>query len=306
MHLDEKEESFEVKARRMLAFCRKALRHTRDKLLKQEAELSEAQKFLTYQQWADSLLIRPDGDAKGAVECSIENIHTFVKETIALNPKFSLRENAQLYFKKAKKGKRSLEIIEEKKNNTLSLSHKLDSLIKECETLIESTTPENEIASRFNSIAQQLAELGFHAPESTVEQVKETDGAGVAYRHYCFDGWDVFIGKTDAQNDELTTKFARPWHLWMHVAGCAGSHVVIRRDKNSPPPPRDILLKAASLAVWFSKAKHTSSADVNYTEARYVHKRRKSPPGEVMLQQHKTVRVSPVSPQVYFPGDYEK
>jgi predicted ribosome quality control (RQC) complex YloA/Tae2 family protein len=71
-------------------------------------------------------------------------------------------------------------------------------------------------------------------------------------------------------------------------------------------PPKDILVKVASFTVWFSKAKHTSYADVHFTEARYVHKRRHSPPGEVMLDQYKTLRVSPVSPQDLFGGDFDK
>jgi predicted ribosome quality control (RQC) complex YloA/Tae2 family protein len=164
--------------------------------------------------------------------------------------------------------------------------------------------PETDRILRMETLDHRLAELGFQPPDAPVLQLRETDGAGVAYRRYSFDGWNVFIGKTDSQNDELTTRFAKPWDIWMHVAGHAGSHVVIKRDRNSAWPPKEILVKAASLAVWFSKAKHTSYAEVHYTEARYVHKRRKSPPGEVCLQQHKTLRVSPVSPQVYFPGEY--
>jgi predicted ribosome quality control (RQC) complex YloA/Tae2 family protein len=83
----------------------------------------------------------------------------------------------------------------------------------------------------------------------------------------------------------------------MHVAAHSGSHVVIRRDKNSPWPEKNLLLKAASLAVWFSKAKHTSYAEVHVAEARYVHKRRHAPAGQVIMQQYKTLRVSPKSPR---------
>jgi predicted ribosome quality control (RQC) complex YloA/Tae2 family protein len=115
----------------------------------------------------------------------------------------------------------------------------------------------------------------------------------------------VYIGKNDAQNDELSTRFAKPWDIWMHVAACPGSHVVIRREKNTAWPSKETLVKVASFAVWFSKAKHTSYADVHVTEARYVHKRRHSPPGEVMLDRFKTLRVAPKSPQEFFGGDYD-
>ena len=82
--------------------------------------------------------------------------------------------------------------------------------------------------------------------------------------------------------------------------------MLIRRDKNRPWPEKDVLVKVASFTVWFSKAKHTSYADVNMTEARFVHKRRHSPPGEVVLDRCKTLRVSPMSPQEYFGGDFDK
>jgi predicted ribosome quality control (RQC) complex YloA/Tae2 family protein len=127
----------------------------------------------------------------------------------------------------------------------------------------------------------------------------------VPYRHYTLEGWDIYIGKNDAQNDELTTRFAKPSDIWMHVASHSGSHVVVRRPKNAEWPPKNILIVAASFAVWFSKAKHTSSCEVHYTEARYVHKRRKSPPGQVQMQQFKSIRVAPKSPQEYFPGEYD-
>lgn len=124
-----------------------------------------------------------------------------------------------------------------------------------------------------------------------------------AFRHYILDGWNVYIGKNDAQNDELTTRFAKPGDIWMHVHGFSGAHVVIQCEDNSPRPPKEVIAKAASLAVWFSKAKHASSARVHCTEARHVHKRRKSPPGEVMVEKYKTLRASPASPQAFFPDE---
>jgi len=127
----------------------------------------------------------------------------------------------------------------------------------------------------------------------------------VPYRHFSFDTWEVFIGKNNSQNDELSTRFARSQDLWLHVAGHPGSHVVIRRPKGAAPVPPDVVEKVASLAVWFSKAKHTSYAGVHVTEARFVHKRRHSPPGEVVAERCREVRVAPRSPQVFFPSLYD-
>ncbi len=138
-----------------------------------------------------------------------------------------------------------------------------------------------------------------HSPEKQSLQYEK-----VPYRHFQIDEWDIYIGKTDTQNDELSIHFAKPSDIWLHVAGHAGSHVVIRRQKNEQVPPHDILEKSAAMAVWFSKAKHTSYSEVHYTEARFVRKRRHSPPGEVMIDRYKSIRVSPKSPQDLFPSTF--
>jgi predicted ribosome quality control (RQC) complex YloA/Tae2 family protein len=127
----------------------------------------------------------------------------------------------------------------------------------------------------------------------------------VPYRHVTIDGWDIYIGKNDAQNDELTTKFAKPWDLWFHVAIHSGSHVIIKMERNGPRPPNAVIEKVAALTVWFSKAKHTSLSEVHMTEARFVRKPRKYPPGKVIVERCKAIRVSPISPQAMF-RDYKE
>jgi len=111
------------------------------------------------------------------------------------------------------------------------------------------------------------------------------------------------LGKNSEQNDELSIKFAKPSDIWLHVAAHAGSHVIIRHKKDTPNPPKDVIHKAAQLAVWYSKARHTSYAEVHVTEARFVRKRRHAPPGEVIAERCKAVRVEPKDPKLIVPND---
>jgi predicted ribosome quality control (RQC) complex YloA/Tae2 family protein len=129
----------------------------------------------------------------------------------------------------------------------------------------------------------------------------ETDEERLPFRHYAVDGWDVYIGKNDEQNDELSARFARPSDIWMHVASQAGSHVVVRRDDKAFPAPQEVLEKAAALAAWFSKARNARNVKVHATEARNVHKPKNAPPGQVHIGKFKTLRVKPVSPREMFP-----
>jgi predicted ribosome quality control (RQC) complex YloA/Tae2 family protein len=129
----------------------------------------------------------------------------------------------------------------------------------------------------------------------------ETNDERLPFRHYSFDGCEIFIGKNDEQNDELTVRFARPSDMWMHVASHPGSHVIVRRGDITSPAPEKVIEKAAALAAWFSKARNASSVKVHVAEARNVYKPKNAPPGEVRIGKFKVLRVKPVSPQVLFP-----
>jgi predicted ribosome quality control (RQC) complex YloA/Tae2 family protein len=268
------------------------------KLARQVEELEESKKSLWYQQIGDSLLASNISVNRGTAKISILNIHTQIEEPISINPKLNIKENAQLFYKKAKKGKRGEEISVRKVDTSRDELLKLKSL----ETLIN-----EHLQSKTEPSAQIIDEwehLITH--DSPSEQSNKTPQQQIKvdtpYRHFTTDSWDIYIGKSDTQNDELTTRFAHPADIWLHVAGHAGSHVVIRRPKGKPLPPPEVLKTAACLSVWFSKAKHTSYAEVHYTEARFVHKRRHSPPGEVIAERCKSIRVSPRSPQDLFPS----
>jgi predicted ribosome quality control (RQC) complex YloA/Tae2 family protein len=289
----------------LISVIKRALKRVRVKLSKQEEELTEASQYSLFTQIADSLLAHPERINRGASNCVLENIHTQKEETISLDPAISVFENAERYYTRAKKGRRGLSIIEKKVEETRDEESSLACLLEELEQA-RSQTP-SEVGGweeKVSAAREKLQELGVLPKQQAKKAAAEADS--VPYRHLAIDGWDIFVGKNDAQNDELTTRFAKPWDIWMHVAACAGSHVVVRREKNAPWPAKDLLLKAASLSVWFSKAKHTSYADVNITEARFVHKRRHAPPGQVVVERCKTLRVPPRSPQDFFPGDFDK
>jgi hypothetical protein len=109
-------------------------------------------------------------------------------------------------------------------------------------------------------------------------------------------GWEVYVGRSNAENDELTHRFAHPQDVWLHAGGVAGSHVVLRMRGSTDNPPRDILEQAAAIAARFSKAKHAGTVPVIWTRKRHVRKPRGSKPGLAVCQQEKTVFVKPGLP----------
>ena len=119
------------------------------------------------------------------------------------------------------------------------------------------------------------------------------DGKGRAFRSVMAEGFEVLIGKGDADNDQLTFKVAAPLDLWLHVANTPGSHVVIRNPERIADLPRAVIERAAELAAFFSKARDGGKVEVHYCRAGDVSNPRGFAPGKVMLKQWKSLRVYP-------------
>src|SRR5262249_61693240 len=82
---------------------------------------------------------------------------------------------------------------------------------------------------------------------------------GPGRRFVLGDGWELRVGRNNADNDDLTHRFAHPDDVWLHASGVPGSHVVLRMQGRRGNPPRDVLEKAAAFAARYSKAKHAGA-----------------------------------------------
>nr|WP_320132758.1 NFACT RNA binding domain-containing protein [uncultured Holophaga sp.] len=122
---------------------------------------------------------------------------------------------------------------------------------------------------------------------------KRVDGKGKAFRSLMVEGFEVLIGKGDADNDNLTFKVGAPLDFWLHVAGVPGSHVVVRNPDRVSELPRPVLERAAELAAFFSKARDGGKVEVHWCRVADVSKPRGFPPGKVMLKTFKSVRIYP-------------
>ena len=110
-------------------------------------------------------------------------------------------------------------------------------------------------------------------------------------------GWEVRVGRSNSENDELTHRWASQRDLWFHARGAQGSHAVLRVGSGKGEPPREIIEAAAAIAAWFSKARNSSLVPVAYTEKRYVRKPRKAPVGTALMMREKVIMVTPALPE---------
>jgi predicted ribosome quality control (RQC) complex YloA/Tae2 family protein len=110
-------------------------------------------------------------------------------------------------------------------------------------------------------------------------------------------GWKVFAGRTDADNDHLSLRLARPNDWWFHVRGMPGSHVILQALP-SENPDRQTLKAAAAIAAYHSKAREAGVVAVSCTRARYVTKPRGAPVGTVQIRKEIVLKVRPALGEV--------
>lgn len=108
-------------------------------------------------------------------------------------------------------------------------------------------------------------------------------------------GWTVLVGRSDADNDRLTLRLARPDDHWFHVHGWPGSHVLLRGPEGEQPD-RGLLERAAAIAAHHSKARDAGVVPVSCTLARHVTKPRGAKPGTVEIRKEIVLKVRPALP----------
>ena len=107
---------------------------------------------------------------------------------------------------------------------------------------------------------------------------------------YNVDGFKVYVGRNNKENDWLTLSFANKTDIWFHTKDIHGSHVILKTGENVPD---DILVKCAEIAAKHSKAKDSSNVPVDYCKVQYVKKPNGAKPGMVIFTNNKTLNVKP-------------
>jgi predicted ribosome quality control (RQC) complex YloA/Tae2 family protein len=198
--------------------------------------------------------------------------------TIPLNPLKSPADNAQSYFHKYQKTKKSIVHIHEQLEKNDEEIVYLDSLVQQMETASPKDAEE---------IREELAEEGYIKARAVKKQKKQTKP--VLDEYTSTDGTTILVGKNNKQNEYVTNKVASRDDIWLHTKDIPGSHVVIRTKE----PSEQTLIEAAHLAAYFSKSRNSSSVPVDYTAVRHVKKPSGSKPGFVTYTNQQTIYITP-------------
>ena len=144
--------------------------------------------------------------------------------------------------------------------------------------------------SDLNAIRAELSEQGYIRQHKTGK--KDAKAQSKPMHFISSDGFDIYVGKNNTQNDYLTLRFANSSDIWFHTKKIHGSHTVIKLGLDKDVP-KTTMMEAAQLAAYYSKARESSQVPVDYTQIKNVKKPNGAKPGMVIYDNYNTVYVTP-------------
>lgn len=237
----------------------------------------KAEEYKIYGELINANLYALDANDRGKEWIKLPNFYSESYEPllIPLNVERSIKENANLYFKKYKKIRKAQELAVEQEAQTQEEIAFLNQLQQDMEN--------SKSSAELDEIKLILAMKGYIKGE---RKARKTASQSREIR-VDIEGVSVLVGKNSIQNERITHA-ARPDEVWMHVQGIPGSHVVIKSEN----PSEAQILQAAKLAAYFSSAREQSSVMVDYTQKKHVKKPVQSAVGFMRYKNFKSVLVS--------------
>lgn len=205
---------------------------------------------------------------------------------IPLNNAISPADNAQKYFKDYKKTYTAeqmlVKLIEDSENELKYIDSVLDTLSRA------------ESVAELEAVRAELTETGYL--KQSKGKVKKATKQFAPRNIISPSGYNIYIGRNNKQNDELTLKMASKSDVWLHTKNYPGSHVII--ECNGTVPDDQTINFAAGLAAYYSKARESSAVPVDYCQVKYVKKPSGARPGMVIYTDNKTVFVNPTEVKI--------
>lgn len=256
------------------------------KLVIQENTLKEAKNKEQYKIYGDLLTANLYQIGEKQESVTVQNYYAPDLEdvTIALDPSRSPAQNAQRYYKLYNKAKNAeIEIARQLEGTTAEIAYLESTLM-----VLESCETESDL----NAVRQELSLEGYIKRQNPKQKVKQASTAAKPMHFISSDGFDIYVGRNNTQNDYLTLRFANSGDIWFHTKKIHGSHTIIKLGIDKDVPPRT-MTEAAALAAYFSKARESSQVPVDYTTIKNVHKPNGAKPGMVIYDNYNTIYVTP-------------
>ena len=246
-----------------------ALDRNRKKYDLQQKQLKDTEKREKFRIYGELINTYGYNLEEGAKKLTCLNYYDNKEITIPLDETKTPQENAQHYFEKYNKLKRTWEASVKLTEETKGEIEHLESI----STALDIARSEEDLVQ----IKEELTEYGYIRRHYTGKRVKITSRP---FHYVSSDGYDIYVGKNNFQNEDLTFKTALGNDWWFHAKGCPGSHVIVKT--NGEELPDRTFEEAARLAAYYSKNRGAEKAEVDYVERKFVKKVAGARPGFVI------------------------
>ncbi len=260
-----------------------AIDRTAKKYDLQLRQLKDTEKRDKYKVYGELITAYGYSAKTGDKELVCENYYTNEEITIPLDPNISPMDNSKKYFAKYNKLKRTYEALIEL---TVDSKSELDYLMSVQNSL--------EIADSLDDLAQIKAELiesGYVRGKRDNKKGKKQEKSKPLH-YISSDGYHMYVGKNNYQNEELTFKVAAGDDMWFHAKNMPGSHVIVKTEGETELPDRTYE-EAARLAAYYSAGKGSPKVEIDYTLRRNLKKPPKAKPGFVIYHTNYSMNIEP-------------
>lgn len=257
------------------------------KLRKQLEESKDAEKYKKMGELITANIYQIErGDKKAVVTDYYSDDQKEIE--IKLDPSKTPSDNAQKYFKKYNKLKKSVKHL---KREIAKLRHE-EKYLKQVSMNIEQA----ETLDDLEEIKEELKEENYIKKQQQKRRNKSNKKLPPR-KFISSDGYQILVGRNNKQNDRLTKKIANDGDIWLHTKVIAGSHVIIKRDTEKEIPD-NTLSEAAAIAAYFSKARESTNVPIDYTPVENVNKPKGAKPGLVYYEKYQTIYIDPAEKEL--------
>lgn len=260
------------------------LDRARKKFDLQERQLKDTEKRENYRIYGELLNAYSYSIEPGVKQAELLNYYTNEMMTVPLDPDQSAQENAQRYFARYNKLKRTYEALVDLIEATQQEIEHLESIA----TAIDLADNVEDLVQ----IRQEMAQYGYikkHA--ATGKNGRKEKVTSKPYHYISSDGFHMYVGKNNYQNDELTFQFADNGDMWFHAKKMPGSHVIVKCS--GKPLPDRTYEEAARLAAYYSKGRENPKVEIDYIEKKQVKKTPGGAPGFVIYHTNYSMMAEP-------------
>lgn len=275
-------DSLGSKSKELKKIVKKNIEKLNRKLSNQANELNVALNREKFKVYADLISSNFYKIEKGADSVTVENFYDEMKEIkISLDPTLDGPSNAAKYYKKYSKLKNAASFLTEQIEIGKSEISYLESILLNIDFA--------ERPDEIDEIYEELEKEGYlKKKKKNNKKKKDSDESFITVKTE--DGFDIFVGKNNRQNDYLTHKKAKKNDLWFHVKDAPGSHVILKNDNRDFT--NNALLTAARLAAKYSSLSKSQNIPVDYTFKMYVKRHPAKKPGLVTYTNYKTININ--------------